>query len=29
VFLAFPFEEYGTATDKSNLVSNVMTFFAG
>jgi hypothetical protein len=28
VFLAFPFEEYGTASDKSNLVSKVMTFFA-
>jgi len=28
VFLAFPFEEYGTASDKSSFVSNVMTFFA-
>ena len=28
VFLAFPFEEYGTASDKSTLVSNVMAFFA-
>jgi hypothetical protein len=28
VFLAFPFEEYGTASDKSSLVSRVMTFFA-
>jgi uncharacterized repeat protein (TIGR01451 family) len=28
VFLAFPFEEYGAPSDKSNLVSNVMTFFA-
>ena len=27
VFLAFPFEEYGTASDKSDLVSKVMTFF--
>ena len=27
VFLAFPFEEYGTATQKANLVTRVMTFF--
>ncbi|HVD48179.1 MAG TPA: hypothetical protein VNG70_12935 [Candidatus Limnocylindria bacterium] len=27
VFLAFPFEEYGTASDKSSFVSKVMTFF--
>ncbi|HZK75164.1 MAG TPA: hypothetical protein VFD88_14335 [Clostridia bacterium] len=27
VFLAFPFEEYGTASDKSTLVSDVMAFF--
>ena len=28
VFLAFPFEEYGSASDKSSFVSKVMTFFA-
>jgi uncharacterized repeat protein (TIGR01451 family) len=27
VFLAFPFEEYGTATQKADLVSRVFTFF--
>jgi hypothetical protein len=27
VFLAFPFEAYGSATQKSNLVTQVMTFF--
>jgi hypothetical protein len=27
VFLAFPMEEYGTATDKSGLVTKVMNFF--
>jgi hypothetical protein len=27
VFLAFPLEAYGNATDKSDLVSRVMTFF--
>jgi photosystem II stability/assembly factor-like uncharacterized protein len=27
VFLAFPFEAYGSATDKSTLMSDVMTFF--
>jgi uncharacterized repeat protein (TIGR01451 family) len=27
VFLAFPFEGYGTATDKSTLMTNVFTFF--
>ena len=27
VFLAFPFEAYGSATQKSNLVTRVMTFF--
>jgi hypothetical protein len=27
VFLAFPFEEYGTAADKSSLVTRVMGFF--
>ena len=27
VFLAFPLESYGAATDKSNLVTRVMTFF--
>jgi len=27
VFLAFPFEEYGTASDKSSFITKVMTFF--
>ena len=27
VFLAFPFEAYGSATDKATLMSNVFTFF--
>jgi hypothetical protein len=27
VFLAFPFEEYGSAAQKADLVSRVMTFF--
>jgi hypothetical protein len=28
VFLAFPFEEYGTAAQKADLVRRVMAFFA-
>jgi hypothetical protein len=28
VFLAFPFEEYGTAVQKADLMTRVMTFFA-
>jgi hypothetical protein len=27
VFLAFPFEAYGSATDKSTLMNDVFTFF--
>ncbi len=27
VFLAFPFEAYGSATDKAALMTDVMTFF--
>jgi hypothetical protein len=27
MFLAFPFEEYGTATQKAALISSVVTFF--
>ena len=27
VFLAFPLESYGTASDKANLIANAMTFF--
>ena len=28
VFLAFPFEEYGTAAQKADLMTRVKTFFA-
>ncbi|MDX6282757.1 MAG: hypothetical protein QOH03_3828, partial [Kribbellaceae bacterium] len=28
VFLAFPVEAYGTAADKTNLITRTMTFFA-
>jgi hypothetical protein len=27
VFLAFPFEEYGTAAQKADLISRIYTFF--